>query len=183
MSAPKKTRFIGPEAIESAIRHVVKVSAGGRVALVGGAAMQVYGSPRMTQDIDVVAESVPPKVKTYGPLTFGGEKLRAPNGVDVDVIVRDDDYADLYQEALENSIRVSGVDAPVVRPEYLAAMKMATGRHGKDDTDLEYLIGSGVVDVGWARVIINRHLGTYAAQEFDSTVEIVMWKKSTGKWP
>ena len=177
--APRRSKFVGPQQLDEAIAYIANIRKGVSVVLVGGAAMQLYGSPRLTHDVDV-ASATNLGVKSSGRLSFGGVKTKAPNGVKVDIIVRNDDYAPLYEEAIEAAQSMSGIPLPVVPPEYLAAMKMATGRHGKDDDDLEYLIMSGSLNLGRTRDILRRHLGNYAVTEFDAEVEIAEWKKSSG---
>lgn len=173
-----RTKFAGPEQITAAIEYVAGM--GERVALIGGTALQLYGSPRMTADVDV-ASNVDLPGKSRGRLAIGGQKLRAPNGVDVDVVIRDGEYAPLYEDAILAARRLRGVPIPVATPEHIAAMKMASGRHGKDEADLEWLIAEGKLNLPLARQIIRRHLGPYAVQEFDSTVSLVEWKKKEGK--
>ena len=65
-----------------------------------------------------------------------------------------------------------GSPLPVITREYLAAMKLASGR-GKDLDDLAYLILHTPVSLKAARRIIVEHLGPYAGREFDSFVEEV----------
>jgi hypothetical protein len=146
------------------------------LALAGGYAMQVYGSDRFTQDIDVLSDETL-GWPVEGPLTFGGDRTYAPNGVPVDVIRRDDEYLDLYDEALDRSVEVEGVPIPVVAPEYLVAMKMQAGRK-KDELDLHFLIGEEVADLVKARTIVKKFLGRYAAESLDRIVEEVAWLKT-----
>lgn len=172
----RRVKFLEPEQIEAAIREV-EVAAktyGIRVALVGGLAMQVYGSDRLTLDVDFAADGVYPLEKSR-PLSFGGVQGYATNGVKVDLIVRGDDYADLYQTALEAATFDSDIGSRVVLVEYLAAMKVAAARP-KDDADLAYLITEGALDTVRTREIIKRFLGVYAAHEFDNTVRIARWE-------
>ena len=181
MSSPVVKKFYAPDALSEALAQIAAVAQreGVRVALAGGYAMQLYGSDRLTGDLDLLADkklSLPP-VKS---LSFGGEQVEADNGVPVDLIRRDDDYASLYDEALDTAVITDGISAPVVRSEYLAAMKLAAGR-GKDDLDLAFLVTSGAVDLPTARKIIKKLLGAYAAQEFDSAVSEAQWRKATGR--
>ena len=140
-----------------------------------------YGSDRLTGDIDVIgdrrAEDLLPRGK---PLSFGGVQTHAPNGVPVDLVVRDDVYAGLYEEALDKSVRMKGVPMLVARPEYIAAMKLAAGR-ARDMADLEWLILTKTADVKKTRIVFRRTLGPYAAQEWDRLVDEVAWKASRGQ--
>src|SRR5437016_9151272 len=61
-------------------------------ALVGGIAMHLYGSPRLTKDVDVIASTTLPLVAEKR-LAFGGERYRVEvrqRDVPVDWIVRKD---------------------------------------------------------------------------------------------
>ena len=85
------------------LAHVVGEREGLRVAVAGGLAMILYGSPRLTKDVDVVSRGVPPapaELTRGEPLSFGGYTFGTPMGIDLDWIVRDDDYRALYEEAL-----------------------------------------------------------------------------------
>ena len=182
MTGKGPKRFLDPAMLAQALAQVAELakSEGVRIALLGGFALQHYGSDRLTGDIDVAAEERVHGLPRGTPLSFGGEQTEAPNGVPVDVVVRDDDYAPLYEEALERAPRVRGVPVPVVRPEYLAAMKMVAGR-ARDTADLEFLLTSGTADPAKTRKIIKKHLGPYAAQEFDRIVDETAWKASRGR--
>jgi hypothetical protein len=153
---------------------------GVRVALLGGYALQLYGSPRLTGDIDVVADDAIDALPEGKALSFGGFQTFAPNGVPVDLVLRDDDYAALYEEALARAAEIPEAPMPVVQPEYLAAMKMVAGR-ARDAADLEWLVVSDAADLVETRRIVRRHLGPYAAQEFDRIVEEARWKASRGR--
>lgn len=148
-----------------------------RVAMIGGMAMHMFGSPRLTGDVDVVADGPPPRsMPVERQLTFGGVAVRTSGGVPVDWVLRDDDFAPLYDAALNKAPRVPGFPLRVVEPEYIAAMKMAAGR-GKDILDLEFLIADEAIDVVATRKIVKRFLGPYAAKEFDVMVKEVEWRK------
>lgn len=180
MSQSKRKRFLDPAVLDAAVLEVAEVAqrAGVHLALVGGYAMQLYGSPRLTGDLDFAADSAPAKYHGMPTLSFGGIRTRTSTDVPVDIITREDDFASLYEEAVQTAQVIEGVPVPVVLPEYLAAMKMVAGRSGKDDADLEYLIRSGVVDLEKARGVIKRFLGAYAKKEFDATVALVDWKRT-----
>ena len=157
-----------------------------KVALVGGFALQYFGSPRLTGDIDVVATAPLQELEPTRKLNFGGQKatvVAAGNAsvgknvsVPVDVIVRDDDFADLYVAAQDHVVD-KGAPLPIVEPEYIAAMKLVAGRR-KDEDDLAFLITSGVIDLGKTERIIRKHLGAYALREFRSFVEEAKWRAS-----
>lgn len=182
MSGIKAQRFLGPDEIKDAIRASLAIATPQniRLALIGGVAMQVYGSDRLTRDADFVASDVPVTGGKEKPLSFGGIKTEIA-GIPVDFIVRDDDYKDLYDEALNTAIKSN--DEPkvlVIRPEYLAATKLAA-RRDKDELDVKKLIALNVLDLDKTRDIIKRHLGKFAMDEFDSLVSEVSWKLSRGE--
>jgi hypothetical protein len=117
------------------------------------------------------------------PLSFGGFQTEAPNGVPVDFVRRDDDYAPLYEEALSRATTMPDVIGPyvrIVRLEYIAAMKMVAGR-ARDHADLEWIVLRSGADLPKTRRIVKQYLGTYAAQEFDRLVEEARWRASRGR--
>jgi hypothetical protein len=177
-----RKKFLDPALLAEAVGQVgaLAKAEGVRVALIGGFALQLYGSDRLTGDVDFAAEESVRALPRGTALSFGGEQTEAPNGVPVDIVVRHDDYAPLYADAVEKATRVRGVPVLVARPEHLAAMKMVASRV-RDDADLEFLIASGTVDPTKARRIIRKYLGPYAADEFDRVVEVVAWKTSRGR--
>lgn len=110
--------------------------------------------------------------RSWQPATPVGKNVSVP----VDVIVRDDDFADLYVAAQDHVVD-KGAPLPIVEPEYIAAMKLVAGRR-KDEDDLAFLITSGVIDLGKTERIIRKHLGAYALREFRSFVEEAKWRAS-----
>ena len=179
MTSGKKTRFLDASEIERGIEEVAELAKTQRVrvALIGGAALQLHGSDRLTKDIDFAADAEVGGIEVIGSLDFGGVEGRTHSGVPVDLVVRDDDYRQLYEEALDHSVCVEDLPLPVVTPEYLIAMKMVAGR-GKDEVDLEFLVAESGADLAKAREIIKRHLGPYAADEFDCLVDESEWRRS-----
>ncbi|MBI2571376.1 MAG: hypothetical protein HYV63_30585 [Candidatus Schekmanbacteria bacterium] len=175
----RSKRFLDPAQLHAAVAEVGAIAAreGVRVALIGGLALQYFGSDRLTGDVDFAAEAMLEGLPRGTPLSFGGVQTTAPSGVPAALIVRDDDYEELYNEAIAGAVHVQELPVPLVRPEYLAAMKMAAARD-RDTLDLEFLLRAGVVDVSRARQIIYRHLGPYAARELDRIVDEVEWKRS-----
>lgn len=172
------------EDLDNTLAHLSRCAdeSGVRLVLAGGNAMAHYGSPRMTGDIDILAESIfdaecaLADASDLGAVTFGGLKGRLA-GVEVDVLVRDDDYAELYSDAVEFAQPLPGTSLFIVGPEYLAAMKLAADRP-KDMDDLEYLLTAErlghlprALDEKKARRIVEAHLGTYGARTFDHMAE------------
>ena len=184
MSNPRKIKFLDPREIEDTISEVAELarSQGIEVALVGGVAMEIYGSDRLTKDVDVASREPLRDIVRLRPLSFGGHAcLTARTKHPVDIIVRQDDYAALYDSALDRAVDV-GLPLRVVTAEYLAALKMAANRD-KDQGDLKKLVELSVLDLGLARSIIKKYLGEYAAREFDSLCEEVAWRRSKGLRP
>lgn len=131
--------------------------------------MSVYGSDRLTKDVDVACRDEGlPELEQLKKLSFGGYAARTPSGHLVDVVVRDDEYRPLYLAAIGDA-RDEGLPLRVVSPEYLAALKMAAARD-QDVLDLGELLRLGVLDLPETRSIIRQHLGVYAAREWDSLV-------------
>lgn len=126
-----------------AAQKIGKIAEGEKVdwALAGGVAMYLYGSPRLTKDVDVIASNHL-SLKTDSPLTFGGSSYVVEVGkykVSVDWIVRNDGYAKYYRKALEEAINLpSGIR--LISPEWLVVLKMFAGRQ-KDYDDVVFLLG------------------------------------------
>jgi hypothetical protein len=177
-----RKNFLSSDALDRAANEMARLARAQniRAAVIGGLAMQLYGSDRLTMDVDFIAER-----KLDGPtvrdrVAFGGEKLVSSDGVPVDWIVRTDAYRALYEEALGKAERVEGQDYLVITLPYLAAMKMAA-RRDKDFLDLTGILLAGSVDVQEARGIVLRHLGEYAAEDFDDRAAQARWRKERGK--
>jgi hypothetical protein len=162
-----------PERLQEAIAQVTELAEreGVRVALCGGLALQSYGSTRLTKDVDFVAERHIEALPNLEPLSFGGSQVCAPNGVPVDLIVRNDAVRPLYESALDTAVGRPSIPCLVVQPVYLAAMKLAAGR-ARDLADFYFLVNENIIDLGTARVIVDKYVGGwYAARDFDTKVE------------
>ncbi len=109
-------------------------------ALAGGLAMYLYGSPRLTKDVDIIASkdlSLTPQHK----LGFGGSSYTLQVGryaVQVDWIVRNDGYQKYYRAALKDAVKLPN-GLRVVTPEWLAILKLNAGRQ-KDLDDIVFLL-------------------------------------------
>ena len=109
-------------------------------ALAGGLAMHLYGSPRLTKDVDIIASqnlSLTPKHS----LSFGGGHYRLQIGkyeVPIDWIVRSDGYQKYYRAALKGAIRLPN-GLRVVTPGWLVILKIIAGRQ-KDFDDVVFLL-------------------------------------------
>src|SRR5437870_6119523 len=89
-------------------------------AVTGGLAMHLYGSPRLTKDVDIIASqnlSLTPEHQ----LSFGGSSYTLQVGkyaVPIDWIVRSDGYQKFYRAALQEAIRLPN-GLRIVTPEWL----------------------------------------------------------------
>jgi hypothetical protein len=182
MTGSKRHKFLAPEVLDEAAEEFFELARrdGIHTALVGGRAFQLYGSDRLTGDIDIASYSAFGDLPEESLLRIGGFKTHASNGTPADIIIRDDDYAALFEASIDDCVKLDNYPWPVASPEYLAAMKMVAGR-GKDTVDLEWLILSGELDNNRARKIIGKYLGPYAAKEFDRLVDETEWKASRGR--
>jgi len=171
-SGSRRTQYITFAQMDEAISEVAELarSASLEVVLVGGCALQFFGSDRLTANVDFAADGLLTQLPTLGLLSFGGIQTKTSTGVPVDWIVRSDDYAALYQSAIRNAIRIPGLPLPVAAPAYLAAMKMVA-RRKKDQADLEALIDSGELDLHETRLLVRRLLGAYAADDLESYIQ------------
>jgi hypothetical protein len=149
----------------AALRRVVSVAQKERVAwaLVGGIAMHLYGSRRLTNEVDVIASALLP-LEAQKPLGFGGERYQVKIGkrsVPVDWIVRDDTARKFYELALKEAYNLpSGL--PIVTPEWLIILKYIAGRF-RDQQDAIYLLRQeGLVD----RRLIRKKIIATAGREF-----------------
>lgn len=109
-------------------------------ALAGGLAMHLYGSPRLTKDVDIIASrdlSLTPQHR----LGFGGSSYTLQIGkytVQVDWIVRNDGYQKYYRAALKEAMTLSN-GLRLVIPEWLVILKINAGRQ-KDLDDIIFLL-------------------------------------------
>lgn len=109
-------------------------------ALAGGLAMYLYGSPRLTKDVDIIASNYL-SLAADAQLSFGGSHYEIEVGkykVTVDWIVRSDGYAKYYRKALEEAVALpNGVS--IITPEWLVVLKMFAGRQ-RDLDDAIFLL-------------------------------------------
>jgi hypothetical protein len=109
-------------------------------ALAGGLAMHLYGSPRHTKDVDIIASkqlSLTPQHR----LSFGGSSYTLQVGryaVQIDWIVRNDGYERFYRAALQEAIALPN-GLRMVTPEWLVILKYNAGRQ-KDLDDIVFLL-------------------------------------------
>ncbi len=109
-------------------------------AIAGGIAMHLYGSPRMTKDVDIIA-SRDLSLTAEHRLSFGGSSYTLQVGkyqVQIDWIVRSDGYRELYRNSLKEAIRLPN-GLRVVTAEWLVILKFNAGRQ-KDLDDIVFLL-------------------------------------------
>jgi hypothetical protein len=138
-------------------------------ALVGGIAMHLYGSPRLTKDVDVIASAVL-DLDSERNLGFGGKRYSVKLGkleIPVDWIVRNDTARKFYETALKEAHRLpSGL--PIITPEWMIILKYIAGRF-KDQQDAVFLLKQkGLVD----RRIVRKKISETAGNEFWALVAV-----------
>lgn len=109
-------------------------------ALIGGVAMHLYGSRRLTRDVDLIA-SRNISLTAERQLGFGGERYTVNVGnrnVSVDWIVRRDTVRKFYETALADAL-VLPDNIRIVTPEWLVILKFIAGRY-KDQEDAIFLL-------------------------------------------
>jgi hypothetical protein len=136
--------FLDEESAKQAIEKVGTLAEENGIewALVGGLAMSLYGSDRLTKDIDIIASArLPvPQMQIAGKLRQGGERYLTPTDkktVAVDWIIRRDEFKKLFEQALKETVKIKGV--PVLTPEWLVILKFIAGRF-KDQEDGVFLL-------------------------------------------
>lgn len=168
---PRRGPF-GPLYSDAALQAIREVAAAARkegipVALVGGLALRVHGSSRLTDDVDLAAAALPAFAATGIPFPFGGTRFWTRRGVEVNLIVRSDEAAPLYEDAVVRAEKTRW-GFPIASPEHLVAMKLEAGRD-VDRLDLDFLLGTrGLVDRRRARRIVRRFLGAPALRSLDA---------------
>jgi hypothetical protein len=143
---------------------LAEAAAGVSWAFAGGIAMHIYGYVRATTDVDIIAER---DLDLLGEkdLSFGGSSYNVDlqgRTVVVDWIVRSDENAKFYREALKDTI-ITDDGIRVISPEWLVVLKHLAGRP-KDKLDQIWLLQeSGLVDRETVKSNIKRVLGEYAS--------------------
>lgn len=137
----KSNIMIDTETGLKAVSQIVALAKAEQIewALAGGLAMHIYGSPRLTKDVDLIASKIL-SIKAERQLGFGGERYHIKVGqrdVPVDWIVRADDVRPFYQAALAAAEEIEGVK--ILTPEWLVITKYIAGRF-KDQEDAIFLL-------------------------------------------
>ncbi len=134
-------------------------------AICGGIAMAIYGSPRLTKDVDIIASKRLPleKERIIGQLKQGGEHFiveTETREVPIDWILRNDDFKAFYAEALNDAVIIDEI--PILTPEWLVILKFIAGRF-KDQEDAVYLLREkDLVDRSKIRKLITKVFGANA---------------------
>ena len=126
----------------SAVQKLAKIAEKEKIswALAGGIALHLYGSPRLTKDVDVISEGFL-SLEGKHRLTFGGISYEVKVGkktVTVEWIVRSDDYVEYYRQALQDAVELPN-GLKILTPEWLVILKSIAGRP-KDRDDAVYLL-------------------------------------------
>ena len=156
--------LLDEESAAEAIKTVAALAEDNGIAwaLVGGLALAFYGSERNTKDIDIIAAKLLP-LEHKGLLRQGGERYlikTAKKEVAVDWIIRQDEFAALFREALREAVKIS--DIPILTPEWLVILKFIAGRF-KDQEDAVFLLSrQGLVNRALIREHIVKHIGRAA---------------------
>ncbi len=154
------------ESAKEAITAVADLAAENGIswALAGGVAMILYGSDRLTKDVDIVAARLlPEKFKVAGALRQGGQRYSVETtkrAISVDWIIRNDGFRAMFQEALSEAVSIGEI--PVLTPEWLVILKFIAGRF-KDQEDAVFLLSrKNLVDRRIIKEKIIKHVGRNA---------------------
>ncbi len=126
----------------SAVRQLAEIAERENIewALAGGIAMHLYGSPRLTKDVDVISLKRL-SLEAVRPIGFGGESYEVTIGkkkIHVDWIVREDNYRQYYTQALKDATTLKN-NLRIITTEWLAILKYIAGRE-KDLDDIVFLL-------------------------------------------
>ncbi|MBM3820008.1 MAG: hypothetical protein FJW14_13460 [Acidimicrobiia bacterium] len=152
-------------------------------ALIGGLALDAWGIPRATKDVDFAvpvgaaekaAESLRGPNTEVRPLRIGGVGIRdADRGLRIDLVDRRFHFSQLFADAIQDArvsgrrARVGDSDVGLVSLEYLLAMKLVSG-DPKDEIDARRILQREELRYGEARAIVEHHLGVASANRLDA---------------
>ncbi|HSK73361.1 MAG TPA: hypothetical protein VK892_16795 [Pyrinomonadaceae bacterium] len=140
-------------------------------ALAGGLAVILYGSDRLTKDVDIIASKKLP-LESEGKLVQGGERYAVKTSkktVSVDWITRTDEAKKFYEQALKDAVMIA--DTPILTPEWLVILKFIAGRF-KDQEDAVFLLRQkGLVDRNKVKQMILEIGGNVTWAAFRSGLE------------
>ena len=106
-----------------------------------------------------------------------GYSSETRTGIPLDELLPGPALRALAVEAIKAARVAPESPVPVLRAEHWATFKLMAAR-GKDEDDLKAAINAGHLDPVVARVVIDKHLGLYARQEFDAIVQLAQWEAS-----
>ena len=134
--------MIDTDAGISAVKKLAEIAEKEQIewALAGGIAMHLYGSPRLTKDVDVISLKRLP-LAAIRPIGVGGESYEVMVGkkrIHVGWIVREDNYRHYYFQALKDTNMLKN-GIRIITPEWLAILKYIAGRD-KDLNDIVFLL-------------------------------------------
>jgi len=138
----ENSQMIDTETGIAAVNQLAKIAEreGIEWALAGGVAMHLYGSPRLTKDVDVISMKRL-SLESIRPIGFGGESYEVSVGkkkIHVDWIVREDNYRQYYAQALRDATTLKN-GLRLITTEWLAILKYIAGRE-KDLDDVVFLL-------------------------------------------
>jgi hypothetical protein len=152
-------------------------------ALIGGFALDAWGIPRATKDVDVAVpvgaaekagEALRSATTEIRPLRIGGVGIRdTERGLRIDLVDRRFHFAALFRDAIHEArssgrlARVGGQDISLVSLEFLLAMKLVSGE-SKDEIDARRILQREELQYSHARAIVERHLGPASANRLDA---------------
>lgn len=138
----ENSSMIDTETGIAAVNQLAKIAEreGVEWALAGGVAMHLYGSPRLTKDVDIISMKRL-SLESIRPIGFGGESYQVTVGkkvIHVDWIVREDNYRQYYIQALKDATTLKN-GLRLITTEWLAILKYIAGRE-KDTNDVIFLL-------------------------------------------
>lgn len=144
-----------------------------RYAVVGGFGLHAYGRARATFDLDLVTEAEAQPALVEHLESLGYETLSVTEGYSnhlhrdpalgrLDVVYVTDDTADRLFGDCRTARIVGEIEAPVPRPEHLAAMKVLAMKNDPERTfqemaDLQFLLRLPGIDRDEVRRQFERH--------------------------
>jgi hypothetical protein len=182
---PQVVGSISPFDPTVSVRAAVDVLSadGSPFALIGGLALEAWGIPRATKDVDFAvlvgaaepaAEKLVRESSELRLLRIGGVAVRdETRSLRVDFIDRRFHLAGLFRHAIEEAAAarrttaVGELRVPLVSLEHLLAMKLASGEP-KDDADVRRILRLEALDYVKARALVDEHLGFATANRLDT---------------
>ena len=156
---------------------------GADFALIGGLALDAWGIPRATKDVDFAvpvgvaeraAEALRAPTTEIRPLRIGGVGLRdSERGLRVDLVDRRFHFSALFHDAIQEArasgrkARVGAHEVSLVSLEFLLAMKLVSGEP-RDEIDARRILQREELRYADVRAVVERHLGPASANRLDA---------------